>query len=164
MVPELGRTFRCPPTFRVFAAQNPLGEGGGRKGLPASFLNRFTKVAIASLTRADLLSIASARFPALVRERAGAKAGAGRDESMREHGHECEQTPDKEGEEGEEGSRGESLLSSMINFNCLIHRDSAERGAFGRSGAPWEFNLRDVFRWSELMLAEQVREREGESQ
>ena len=31
-VPELGETFRCPPTFRVFAAQNPVQEGGGRKG------------------------------------------------------------------------------------------------------------------------------------
>ena len=30
-VPELGETFRCPPTFRVFAAQNPVQEGGGRK-------------------------------------------------------------------------------------------------------------------------------------
>jgi midasin len=25
-IPELGRTFKCPPTFRVFAAQNPLGQ------------------------------------------------------------------------------------------------------------------------------------------
>lgn len=23
-IPELGRTFRCPPTFRLFAAQNPI--------------------------------------------------------------------------------------------------------------------------------------------
>lgn len=43
-IPELGRSFRCPPTFKVFAAQNPLGQGGGRKGLPRSFLSRFTKV------------------------------------------------------------------------------------------------------------------------
>ena len=27
-VPELGQTFRCPPTFRVFAAQNPVQEEG----------------------------------------------------------------------------------------------------------------------------------------
>lgn len=43
-IPELGRSFRCPPTFKVFAAQNPLVQGGGRKGLPRSFLSRFTKV------------------------------------------------------------------------------------------------------------------------
>lgn len=43
-IPELGRTFERHPDFRIFAAQNPLGQGGGRKGLPKSFLNRFTKV------------------------------------------------------------------------------------------------------------------------
>ena len=42
-IPELDQTFDCPPTFRIFGAQNPLHEGGGRKGLPKSFLNRFTK-------------------------------------------------------------------------------------------------------------------------
>src|SRR6185436_3397739 len=40
-LPELDRTFDCPPTFRLFAAQNPVAQGGGRKGLPASFLSRF---------------------------------------------------------------------------------------------------------------------------
>lgn len=43
-IPELNQTFSCPPSFRVFACQNPSSQGGGRKGLPKSFLNRFTKV------------------------------------------------------------------------------------------------------------------------
>lgn len=43
-IPELGITFKCPSSFRVFACQNPSYQGGGRKGLPKSFLNRFTKV------------------------------------------------------------------------------------------------------------------------
>lgn len=30
-----------------------------------------------------------------------------------------------------------------------------EAGLYGRRGSPWEFNLRDVFRWCELMLREQ---------
>ena len=59
-IPELGRTFRCPPGFRVFAAQNPLQEGGGRRGLPKSFLNRFTRVHIELLQPADLAFIAGA--------------------------------------------------------------------------------------------------------
>ncbi|KAJ4968280.1 hypothetical protein NE237_014981 [Protea cynaroides] len=42
-IPELGCTFKCTPSFRVFACQNPSSQGGGRKGLPKSFLNRFTK-------------------------------------------------------------------------------------------------------------------------
>lgn len=43
-IPELDLTFKCPPSFRIFACQNPSSQGGGRKGLPKSFLNRFTKV------------------------------------------------------------------------------------------------------------------------
>ena len=42
-IPELNATFQCPPSFRVFGCQNPLQQGGGRKGLPKSFLNRFTQ-------------------------------------------------------------------------------------------------------------------------
>ncbi|KAG8852125.1 hypothetical protein FRB96_008926 [Tulasnella sp. 330] len=62
-IPELGRTFVCHPNFRVFAAQNPLRQGGGRKGLPKSFLNRFTKVYIQELSAADLLLICSYMYP-----------------------------------------------------------------------------------------------------
>ena len=43
-IPELAASFDCPKSFRVFACQNPLQQGGGRKGLPKSFLNRFTQV------------------------------------------------------------------------------------------------------------------------
>jgi midasin len=44
-IPELNRSFACPAGgVRVFACQNPLAQGGGRKGLPKSFLNRFTQV------------------------------------------------------------------------------------------------------------------------
>ena len=44
-VPELGRTFHVQQDkTRLFACQNPLHQGGGRKGLPRSFLNRFTQV------------------------------------------------------------------------------------------------------------------------
>jgi midasin len=52
-IPELNETFKCPSTFKVFATQNPMYEGGGRKGLPKSFLNRFTKVYIERLTSDD---------------------------------------------------------------------------------------------------------------
>ncbi|CCA66844.1 related to midasin (AAA ATPase) [Serendipita indica DSM 11827] len=57
-VPELGRTFTKHPAFRLFAAQNPVQQGGGRKGLPKSFVNRFTKVFVDSLSTDDLLKIA----------------------------------------------------------------------------------------------------------
>ena len=57
-IPELGQTFQCLPSFHLFAAQNPLQEGGGRKGLPKSFLNRFSRVRIQLLQSQDLLFIA----------------------------------------------------------------------------------------------------------
>jgi midasin len=57
-IPELGQTFHCPPSFRVFGAQNPVQEGGGRKGLPKSFLNRFARVYVELLGTQDLLFIA----------------------------------------------------------------------------------------------------------
>lgn len=52
-IPELGRTFQAGKGFRVFAAQNPVGEGGGRKGLPRSFLNRFIQVWVSVLNGKD---------------------------------------------------------------------------------------------------------------
>ncbi|KAF8340373.1 uncharacterized protein EI90DRAFT_3012262 [Cantharellus anzutake] len=68
-IPELGRTFLRHPRFRIFAAQNPLHQGGGRKGLPKSFLNRFIKVHIQELDSQDLLMIASEACPKLPSQR-----------------------------------------------------------------------------------------------
>ena len=56
-IPELGRSFTRHPSFRIFAAQNPLHQGGGRKGLPKSFLNRFTKVYVQELSGEDVLLV-----------------------------------------------------------------------------------------------------------
>jgi midasin len=61
-IPELGRTFRAAPGFRLFGAQNPVQEGGGRRGLPRSFLNRFTRVAIELMETDDLLYIAGSTW------------------------------------------------------------------------------------------------------
>jgi midasin len=114
-LPELGRTFSCPPTFRIFAAQNPLHQGGGRKGLPRSFLNRFTSVRVEELDAEDLLLIAHSAFPDMP----------------------------------------EALLARMIAFNMAVHAATAHE--FASNGRPWEFNLRDIFRWCELMRTYQVR-------
>jgi midasin (ATPase involved in ribosome maturation) len=112
-IPELGKSFDCPSTFRIFAAQNPLGQGGGRKGLPKSFLNRFTKVFIDALTESDLRSIVSSRF----------------------------------------SSFSQDFVNQIINFNIDIHHEVVNLGEYGSEGGPWEFNLRDVFRWCELIDA-----------
>ncbi|KAL2338821.1 hypothetical protein Fmac_013267 [Flemingia macrophylla] len=66
-IPELGNTYKCPPSFRVFACQNPSHQGGGRKGLPKSFLNRFTKVHVDELVEEDYLSICESKFSTIPR-------------------------------------------------------------------------------------------------
>ena len=64
-IPELDQTFQRHPNFVVFAAQNPHHQGGGRKGLPASFVNRFTVVYTESFTPNDLFVISRGIFPDL---------------------------------------------------------------------------------------------------
>jgi midasin len=59
-ISELDQTFQKHPDFRVFAAQNPHHQGGGRKGLPASFVNRFT-VVYADVFRPEDLSLICAK-------------------------------------------------------------------------------------------------------
>ncbi|KAJ8774196.1 hypothetical protein K2173_009627 [Erythroxylum novogranatense] len=66
-IPELGLTYKCPSSFRVFACQNPFSQGGGRKGLPKSFLNRFTKVYVDELSENDYLFICRSLYPAIPR-------------------------------------------------------------------------------------------------
>ncbi|RMZ82104.1 hypothetical protein DV737_g2172, partial [Chaetothyriales sp. CBS 132003] len=64
-VAELDRTFDCHPDFRLFAAQNPHHQGGGRKGLPLSFVNRFTVVYADAFTQDDILSICRVQHPTI---------------------------------------------------------------------------------------------------
>ncbi|GBG32276.1 Midasin [Hondaea fermentalgiana] len=109
-VPELNQSFHCPPSFRVFAAQNPVQQGGGRKGLPKSFLNRFTKVFVQQLTDEDYGFIVSKMYPEMDR----------------------------------------ALADRLIAFNSSIVHDTIKTMKYARAGAPWEFNLRDIFRLCEL--------------
>ncbi|ETI28556.1 hypothetical protein G647_01006 [Cladophialophora carrionii CBS 160.54] len=67
-IAELDKSFACHPEFTLFAAQNPHHQGGGRKGLPASFVNRFTVVYADSFQHEDLLRICQTRYPDIDRE------------------------------------------------------------------------------------------------
>ncbi|KAF2634774.1 midasin [Massarina eburnea CBS 473.64] len=64
-ISELDQTFHKHADFRVFAAQNPHHQGGGRKGLPASFVNRFTVVYADVFHPQDLSLICSKVFPSI---------------------------------------------------------------------------------------------------
>ncbi|KAJ1979967.1 AAA ATPase midasin [Dimargaris verticillata] len=114
-IPELDREFPCEVGFRIFAAQNPLNQGGGRKGLPQSFVNRFTQIYVDQLTTDDFTKILSHVHP---------KAPLTR-------------------------------LQAMLAFNDQMHQETMVLRQLGQRGYPWEFNVRDVFRWLELVTAAQ---------
>lgn len=68
-IAELGRTFDIqggdvPRTTmcRFFAAQNPNRQGGSRKALPKSFLNRFTKIHVQPMSDVDMRTIVAHRL------------------------------------------------------------------------------------------------------
>ncbi|XP_008553567.1 midasin [Microplitis demolitor] len=61
-IPELARSFIVKPGTKLFACQNPLSQGGARRGLPKSFLNRFTQVFVDALSDNDLKIIAVTQF------------------------------------------------------------------------------------------------------
>ncbi|RMZ67921.1 midasin (AAA ATPase) [Pyrenophora seminiperda CCB06] len=67
-ISELDQTFHKHQDFRVFAAQNPHHQGGGRKGLPASFVNRFTVVYADVFQPEDLTLICRKVFPDIKEE------------------------------------------------------------------------------------------------
>ncbi|KAI5949267.1 hypothetical protein KGF57_004866 [Candida theae] len=64
-IPELGKSFKKHPEFKIFAAQNPQYQGGGRKGLPKSFVNRFSVVYVDTLKAEDLNFILSHVYPSV---------------------------------------------------------------------------------------------------
>ncbi|KAF7547787.1 hypothetical protein G7Z17_g7485 [Cylindrodendrum hubeiense] len=67
-VSELDQVFKRHPDFRLFAAQNPHHQGGGRKGLPSSFVNRFIVVYADVFSEDDLRLIAAHNYPKIPAE------------------------------------------------------------------------------------------------
>lgn len=115
-IPELGMSFQVQHhKTKIFGCQNPFTQGGGRKGLPKSFLNRFTQVFVDQLTSKDMEFIADSIFPNIASE----------------------------------------IIVKMVEFsNTLVQEVCVER-QWGHKGSPWEFNLRDMFRWCQLMQNDQ---------
>ena len=56
-VPELNKEIKAHPEFQIFATQNPVYQGGGRKFLPKNFLNRFIKIYLDELNNNDYKEI-----------------------------------------------------------------------------------------------------------
>ncbi|XP_031820381.1 midasin [Sarcophilus harrisii] len=115
-VPEIGMSFKVQhKKTKIFGCQNPYRQGGGRKGLPRSFLNRFTQVYVDPLSASDMEFIANTLFPAIEK----------------------------------------SIVAKMVAFNNKIDQEVTFEKKWGQKGGPWEFNLRDLFRWCQLILVDQ---------
>jgi midasin len=112
-ISELDQTFKRHPNFCVFAAQNPHHQGGGRKGLPSSFVNRFTVVYADVFRNEDLELICKHNFPAMAMD----------------------------------------LVTTIISFVSRLEQEVVHNRRFGSQGGPWEFNLRDILRWLQLLAS-----------
>ncbi|GAW82891.1 dynein-related AAA-type ATPase [Plasmodium gonderi] len=67
-IPETNETVKSHKNFRLFCCQNPYSEGGGRKGLPKSFLNRFSKIYFDELKEEDYISIVEKLYGTYISE------------------------------------------------------------------------------------------------
>ncbi|KAJ6665782.1 hypothetical protein lerEdw1_001254 [Lerista edwardsae] len=50
---------------------------------------------------------------------------------------------------------GKKNIAKMVEFNNKIDQEIMVEKKWGHKGGPWEFNLRDLFRWCQLMLIDQ---------
>lgn len=163
---------------KIFGCQNPFTQGGGRKGLPRSFLNRFTQVRLN-----DFLYIfskytfgrgyASAFCIFLIQVYVDALTN----EDMQFIGDSIFPNIDnviisKMVQFSNRVRR--QCLTSLVFFCCsfnwhlkiltpcilvflfpkIVQEVTVER-KWGQRGGPWEFNLRDLFRWCQLMQTDQ---------
>ncbi|KHJ30857.1 putative denitrification regulatory protein nirq protein [Erysiphe necator] len=112
-ITQLNKKFKCHPDFSIFAAQNPHHQGSGRKGLPSSFVNRFTVVYADIFSNDDLKVICKQRFPSV----------------------------------------SEDTVNSIISFVTRLEKVILSKRTFGSQGGPWEFNLRDMLRWLQLLTS-----------
>jgi len=111
-IPELGKSFYIEKrNVRIFGCQNPHTHGDDRKGLPRSFINRFTQLFLQPLSLYDLKYIITSNYSYF----------------------------------------GEALVNKMILFNQQVNYELNHDPNFGKKGLPWEFNLRDILRWCQMI-------------
>lgn len=106
----------------------PLEEGGGRKGLPRSFINRFARVYVDTLKETDMMMIGQQLLQKKI----------------------C-------GYYGESPCVDESVYSTILQkmVAFIVQLDAVQNRGRAKNVNSFEFNLRDIFRWCDLMLANQ---------
>ena len=161
-LPEIGQSFFCPPSFRVFCAQNPAGEGGGRKGLPQSFLTRFSRVFVEEMDERDVREIAMQAYSNDSTDENGLIDGnSDNDNSSKGDDDDVQKSENIINinveravtalSSSSENSLVLHFLPQMVQYTRRLQRDIVDHRLYGNAGSPWEFNLRDIFRWCELV-------------
>ena len=160
-LPEIGQAFSCPPSFRVFCAQNPAGEGGGRKGLPQSFLTRFSRVFVEEMDERDMRDIAIQAYSTMSdiapsKNSNSSSSNSSSSESVINESKIFVEPTDQEivacvSTLNASNSLVIHFLPQMVKFTRQLQSDIVDNHLYGNVGSPWEFNLRDIFRWCELI-------------
>lgn len=96
-----------------------MSGGGGRKGLPQSFLSRFSRVFVDAIAFEDMVHIAQ---------------------------QSCTKLYDRDFL-----TSLQPFIPLMVRFVYQLQEDIGINLKYGRLGCPWEFNLRDMFRWVSLI-------------
>lgn len=150
-IPELNKTFKLGTQTRIFASQNPLRQGGGRKGLPQSFLNRFTKVYLRKLESADLCHVVNGKHAIYFESLKHALLNTVSNGTVKQEQTQLSSyfgTTNKN-----------ELIPTETNFDLcerlVEFSEKLDRGIhnleFGYKGGPFEVNLRDILRWCDLI-------------
>lgn len=139
-IPELNKTFKIDQQTRIFASQNPLRQGGGRKGLPQSFLNRFTKVYLSKLNTGDLCHVIDTKYASFFETLKGYL--------MPSEVMECDE-PISYFESFKRGTEFD-CCQRMVAFSERLDNGISNL-EFGFKGGPYEVNLRDILRWCDFL-------------
>lgn len=140
-IPELNKTFTLNQNTKIFASQNPLRQGGGRKGLPQSFLNRFTKVYLRKLNTHDLLHVVNSKYGWYFNK-------------LRKYfyGNDIIMDNDINSSFFDTISIKSTfdLDRKLVEFSEKLDKAISEL-KFGYKGGPFEVNLRDILRWCDFV-------------
>ncbi|XP_053965849.1 midasin [Anastrepha ludens] len=163
-IPELNKTFTLSKETRVFACQNPLKQGGGRKGLPQSFLNRFNKVYLRKLNTQDLLFVVNGKYEryfeklrtsfAKLLTNCSIDTGTNLFEFYKKS---CSAAPSEivESSTAHEASVMPEIAldvsNRLVQFSEILDKGITAL-EFGYRGGPYEINLRDILRWCDLLV------------
>lgn len=160
-IPELNKTFKLGQQTRIFAAQNPLRQGGGRKGLPQSFLNRFTKVYLKKLDHSDLLHVVKGKYLKNFTNIQNLFLNNFPETELNNTEQNINLVSAIKGLRVADLNANTRLSSTdkvsfdlaekMVTFSEMLEIGISNL-EFGYKGGPFEANLRDILRWCDLFF------------